>query len=103
MNGQYSANEVALLWNNGGGVLVCPLEEAQYHKNLNKSGMACYRNIRENESGSVFLKAMCFIEFAHLVIRDGCDPEDVHREMMKISEYVDGCSYDMPLMEPNHD
>ena len=35
----------------------------------------------------------------HLIVRDECDPMAVHRAMMKIDEYRDGCAGDMPGME----
>ena len=30
------------------------------------------------------------------IIRDGVNPEDIHRELLRVSEYYDMCANDMP-------
>lgn len=41
-------------------------------------------------------KAWLFMTFAHIVVRDGVPAAEVHREFLKIEEYRDGLSDDMP-------
>jgi hypothetical protein len=44
--------------------------------------------------------AMVFIEFNTLVVRDGLDPQAVHREFLKIDEYRERISPDIPGAAP---
>ena len=41
-------------------------------------------------------KALVFIQAMHLIVRDGCDPEVVHRALLGLEEYRAGLSDDMP-------
>lgn len=41
-------------------------------------------------------KKIVFIEAMHLIVRDGCDPLAVHRALLGLNEYRDGCALDMP-------
>ena len=41
-------------------------------------------------------KTRIFIEAMHLIVRDKCDPMAVHRALLGLAEYRDGCSRDMP-------
>jgi hypothetical protein len=41
-------------------------------------------------------KAQLFIEAMHLIIRDGCSPEAVHKALLELEEYRDGLACDMP-------
>lgn len=59
-----------------------------------RSGLACYTKIRQANFES--RKAMVFIDFAHLVVRDGIDPIKLHHLLLDIEEYRDGVSNDMP-------
>ena len=36
------------------------------------------------------------LEAMHAIIRDGVNPEDIHRELLRVSEYYDMCANDMP-------
>ena len=36
------------------------------------------------------------LEAMHAIIRDGVHPEDIHRELLRVSEYYDMCANDMP-------
>lgn len=40
-------------------------------------------------------KAMVFIQAMHMIVRDKCDPLLVHKVLMELEEYSDGCSDDM--------
>jgi len=37
-----------------------------------------------------------FVEAMHLIVRDRCDPQAVHRALLGLDEYRSGCSDDMP-------
>lgn len=41
-------------------------------------------------------KTMVFIQAVHMIVRDKCNPEVVHRVLSELNEYQDGCSDDMP-------
>jgi len=41
-------------------------------------------------------KAMLFIEFAHITVRDGIDPLKLHEVLLELEEWRSGCAYDMP-------
>lgn len=40
-------------------------------------------------------KCRAFIDAMTLIVRDGCDPAEVHKAFLKIDEYVDGLPDDM--------
>jgi len=61
------------------------------------SALACYSHVQDVTPEQQ--KMMAFIQAIHLIIRDKCDPEAVHKAMIGLREYRDGCSYDMPGME----
>jgi hypothetical protein len=44
-------------------------------------------------------KSLAFIEAMVLIIRDGCDPAAVHKTMLGLEEYRDGCPGDMPFLK----
>lgn len=60
------------------------------------SGLAAYGHVQKVDFQQ--RKALVFIEAMHLIIRDKVDPMAVHRELLKLAEYRDGCSDDMPGM-----
>jgi hypothetical protein len=41
-------------------------------------------------------KTKVFINAMHMIVRDKCDPEVVHRVLSELEEYQDGCADDMP-------
>jgi len=41
-------------------------------------------------------KKMVFIEAMHMIVRDKCDPQAVHKVLLDLEEYIDGCADDMP-------
>ena len=41
-------------------------------------------------------KTIVFIEAVHLIVRDKCDPEAVHKALLNLEEYHDGLSDDFP-------
>ena len=52
---------------------------------------ACFGNMTFEQR-----KAAVFIEAMHLIVRDKCDPTAVHRALLDLQEYRDGCACDMP-------
>jgi hypothetical protein len=54
---------------------------------------ACYLNRHKYPK---CFKMMVFIDAIHLIVRDKMDPMTVHKALLAIDEYVDGCSDDMP-------
>jgi len=59
-----------------------------------RTGLAAYTNFRTMDYEE--RKLMVFIEAMHLIIRDRCDPDAVHKAFLDLDEYRDGCSDDMP-------
>lgn len=59
--------------------------------------LACWTHVRaasfEQRKAIVFQVAMT------LIIRDGCDPQAVHRALLGLAEYRDGCAEDMPGLQ----
>ena len=81
-----------------GSIRVGPHPDAQGHcgwsyNYLNTTG-ACWGSVAKLESEAA--KHWLYNLFAHIVARDGIAPTDAHREFLKIEEYRDGLSDDMP-------
>lgn len=62
--------------------------------NYECSTLACNTDIQQG--GFAYRKMAVFVEAVHLVIRDECDPQAVHRALLGLEEYRDGLSDDMP-------
>ena len=58
------------------------------------TGLGCYTHIEAMNFED--RKKMIFIEAMHLIIRDKCNPDAVHKALLGLEEYRDGCSNDMP-------
>jgi hypothetical protein len=56
--------------------------------------LGCFTDFNKASFG--VRKTLCFIEAMHLIVRDKCDPQAVHKAMLGMEEYLDGCSDDMP-------
>ena len=63
------------------------------------TSLACYAEF-QNASFEK-RKAMLFIEFAHIVVRDGIDPQKLNNLLMELEEWRDGCACDMPGKPPS--
>lgn len=61
------------------------------------TALACYTNVQKKDFEQ--RKAQVFIDAMHLIIRDKCDPMAVHKTLLGLDEYRDGCSEDMPGAE----
>ena len=48
------------------------------------------------------VKARAFVlaEALHMIIRDGLDPQTVHKALLEIDEYRTACANDMPGVQP---
>lgn len=58
------------------------------------TGLAAYVHVRKLPHE--MLKLVAYVEAMHLIVRDGCDPMAVHRALLQLKEYRDGCAPDMP-------
>ena len=88
-----NATNAILLWNPGTPqVEIRPLGDPGVEFQM--SGLGCYADVREMNFEQ--RKAHVFIEAVHLIVRDRCDPQAVHRALLALEEYRDGCASDMP-------
>jgi len=86
--------DARIFWNVGGEVqVVSPSEEDPRH--LRCSGGACYAWWTDGRGGGSAI-AMLLREFVHLTMRDKLSADDVHREFLKIDEYAEFLSLDVP-------
>lgn len=87
-----------LLWNPGGDVVLVPLPMRDSvrtkYAHLKRSGLGCYHDVQVASFEK--RKAMLAIEFAHLVVRDGIDPQRLHAVLCELAEWRDLCADDMP-------
>jgi hypothetical protein len=82
-----------LCWNPGGDVELFPLGDTRADK-YDMSSLATYRHIQQGSFEH--RKTMVFIEGMKLIIRDGCDPQKVHKALLGLEEYRDGLPDDVP-------
>ena len=93
-----NAKDSLLLWSpKTGESKVVPRGHGKKYPHLGSSSLGCYARVRDADFET--RKTFVFIEAMHLIIRDGVDPKQLHNELMKLEEYRDGCSCDMPMME----
>ena len=55
---------------------------------------ACFHETRKSSFDE--RKFRVFIEAVHLIVRDKLDPQKLHEMLLRLDEYRDGCSDDMP-------
>ena len=58
------------------------------------SGLAAYRAIQAGDFQH--RKLMVYITAIQAIVRDGCDPRDVHNALLALEEYRDGLADDVP-------
>ena len=89
-----SAKEAMLCWNpKTDEVAIYQWPDTHDHSHRYAfTALACYAATKDMTFEQ--LKALCFIEAMHLIIRDKCDPQAVHRALMAVDEYRDGLSDD---------
>lgn len=85
-----------ILWDDETGDVLLKAwpEQDNLHRGYKSHG-ACWSYIRQMDFES--RKTILFIEFAHLVVRDGIDPQKLHLVLLGLDEYRDGCAVDMPV------
>jgi hypothetical protein len=54
---------------------------------------ACFADCRRADFET--RKTLAFITAVQMIVRDGCDPQVVHRTLLNLAEYRDGCPDDM--------
>jgi len=93
MSGELSG--MMICWNPGVEVKVGKWpDKTGWSDKYQMSSGACLSDVQNMDRTQA--KAFCFIEAMHIIVRDKCDPQEVHREFLKINEYQDGCAADMP-------
>lgn len=81
------AREAMALWEPGGEVLIVPYPNTTgAGDHLPYSALACYTGYTKASDAEVVLAVFCCA--LTMIVRDGCDPAIVHREFLKIDEYV---------------
>jgi hypothetical protein len=92
---RYSTKNAMLLWNPGpeGEVEVVPWPSNE-RRDLMYSALCGLGNASPIER-----KAMVFIEAMHLIVNWKCDPIKVHKALLNLEEYRDGCSDEMLRVE----
>jgi hypothetical protein len=87
-----------ICWNPGTGqVAVVPHpDHARLSQGFQMTTGACDSNWPKTKSA---LRTAMFIEAAHLIVRDRCDPQAVHSAFLVVDEYRHGCAFDMPGMK----
>ena len=58
------------------------------------TGGAAYTRVRELRGAESALR--CFVDFHHIVLRDGIDPQVAHEAFLAIDEYRDCLAADIP-------
>lgn len=93
-----TADKMMLCWNPGTDqVRLVPWPDfARRSESYLMTGLACNAIFQKLDFEQ--RKAAVFIEAMHLIVRDKCDPLAVHRALLALSEYRDGCACDMPSL-----
>jgi hypothetical protein len=92
------ATDVMLCWNpNSADVALVPWPDREGRSDRYlMTTLAC--NLDLHRRGFERRKLIVFIEAMHLIVRDGVDPVALHRTLLALDEYRDGCAPDMPGM-----
>ena len=91
-----SVKNMMLCWNPGTSeVDVVPWpDKIRLSDKYQMSTLACNEHMRKAPRRD--RKTYAFIEAMVLIIRDECDPMAVHKALLNLEEYKDGCPDDMP-------
>ena len=82
-------------WDAGGEIEVGPWDsDRDWSAKYLNTGGACYSHVQE--ASDLRSRLILMVEFNHIVTRDKVDPLKAHRAFMKIDEYRDLMSEDMP-------
>ena len=83
-----------ICWDVGGEVALVPWPDKRgLSDKYQRSTGACYDVVRQGNFEQ--RKCRAFIDAMTLIVRDGCEPKEVHTAFMNIEEYVDGLPDDM--------
>ena len=89
------ARNATLLWTPGTDLVrVVQRPHGATDRKYERSGLGAYP-VMQTMLPEV-AKLMCFVEAMHLIVRDKCDPMAVHKALLGVDEYLDGCAGDMP-------
>jgi len=84
-----------LCWKPGtDDVWLCPWPDPGDRSRGYWTALACYTHVQHADAR--IRKMIVFVEAMHLIVRDRCDPQAVHRALLGLDEYRSGCSDDMP-------
>ena len=85
-----------IIWTDDGrvGLQQWPANGERLFDVRGKSWGACNVSVRESSFDD--RTAMVFIHAMHMIVRDGCNPDLVHRVLSELEEYAEGCADDMP-------
>lgn len=91
-----SIKDYMIIWTDDGrvGLQRWPASRNFFDGNREKSWGACNTAVREASFEK--RKLVVFINAMHMIVRDKCDPAEVHRVLSELEEYEDGCADDMP-------
>ena len=95
MKPKFDATNGMLCWNPGTDqveVLPHPDKDRKSRK-YKMSCLAC--NIPLKKATFEQRKTLVFIEAIHLIVRDRCDPDAVHKALLNLEEYQDGLADDL--------
>jgi hypothetical protein len=91
-----SIKDHMIIWTDDGrvGLQQWPASGNFFDGNREKSWGACNTAVRKASFEK--RKLVVFINAMHMIVRDKCDPAEVHRVLSELEEYEDGCADDMP-------
>ncbi len=91
-----SIKDYMIIWTDDGrvGLQRWPSNGQRLFEHGESSWGACDAEI--DKASFAQRQAMVFINAMHMIVRDKCDPSEVHRVLSELEEYEDGCADDMP-------
>ena len=95
MKPKFNATNGMLCWNPGTDqVEVGPQpNDTKWGRKYKMSALACYPHVKQMNFEQ--RKTLVFIEAIHLIVRDRCDPDAVHKALLNLEEYQDGLADDL--------
>jgi prophage regulatory protein len=93
---QLSAKNGMLCWTPGTDQveIVSYPDVRNLSKKFERFSLACFTRVRRMNFEQ--RKLQIFIDAMHLIVRDKCDPDAVHRALINLEEYRDAMAPDMP-------
>ncbi len=88
-------NETMIAWNPGAEIMVGPWpDRTDWAQGLRWTAGACFSEQRDSNPSEQVTQML--LGFHACVVRDGIDPQDAHREFLKIAEYRKRIAPDIP-------